>query len=115
MKVKSILGSGMESRDLLLKSCLLIQKRTKGKLFRNTVQLGEFLLGWSNQYDKYSPSLTLRHPLYKEEWDFGENGTYLVMRQLEQHVKEFWDFMVMNTSKADGGEDIPAAIALASK
>lgn len=90
-------------------------KRIKEKVFQNTVQLGEFLLGYRNQYGKYPASPTLRHPLSKEEWDFGKNGTYLVMRQLEQHVKEFWEFMVKNTSKADGGEDIPAAIALASK
>ena len=73
-------------------------------VYSNVVSLGEFLLGYSNEYNLYTdrplldPSSrgaadllpALDQPFKK---DLGRNGTYLVIRQLEQHVREFWRYM----------------------
>jgi Dyp-type peroxidase family len=81
----------------------------------NTVALGEFLLGYPNQYQKLTQSPTITDPTTGHEWEFGKNGTYLVMRQLEQDVKEFWHYMVDQSKNADGSTNMEAAITLASK
>ena len=71
--------------------------------YSNVVSLGEFLLGYSNEYNEYTdrPLLdsnskgatdllpALDQPQKK---DLGRNGTYLVVRQLEQDVRGFWQF-----------------------
>jgi Dyp-type peroxidase family len=71
--------------------------------FSNVASLGEFLLGYRNEYDKYT-----NRPLVDadaasgellpaedapEKKDVGRNGTYLVMRQLRQDVRSFWQFV----------------------
>ncbi len=72
--------------------------------YSNVVSLGEFLLGYSNEYNEFTdrPLLdatskaaadllpALDQPQKK---DLGRNGTYLVMRQLEQDVRGFWKFV----------------------
>ncbi len=79
--------------------------------YSNIVALGEFLLGYSNEYNEYTdrPLLdastkgtadllpALDQPQKK---DLGRNGTYLVMRQLEQDVRGFWRF-VDKAAKSD--------------
>jgi len=70
----------------------------------NVTALGEFLLGYSNEYGKYSerPLLLIGEDasaglLLAEEdpqfRDLGRNGSYLVLRQLEQDVEGFWRFI----------------------
>ena len=52
-------------------------------------------------------------PLAEEapgKWDVGRNGTYLVIRQLKQDVRGFWQYV---TSRAGG--DRQAADTLASR
>jgi deferrochelatase/peroxidase EfeB len=72
--------------------------------FSNVVALGEFLLGYPNEYGKYtdrplieptSPGAAELLPAQNkaEKKDLGRNGTYLVMRQLEQDVRGFWQFV----------------------
>jgi deferrochelatase/peroxidase EfeB len=72
--------------------------------FTNVVALGEFLLGYSNEYNEYTdrPLLEPTSPGAREllpaldqpqQRDLGRNGTYLVMRQLEQDVRGFWQFV----------------------
>jgi Dyp-type peroxidase family len=71
--------------------------------YTNIVALGEFLLGYRNEYGKITdrPLLdadTTNAELLSavdapEKKDLGRNGTYLVMRQLEQDVPEFWKFL----------------------
>lgn len=70
--------------------------------YTNLVAPGEFLLGYRNEYGK----ITDRPLLASDETtadllpatdapgrkDLGVNGTYLVMRQLEQDVRKFWQF-----------------------
>lgn len=72
--------------------------------FSNVVSLGEFILGYLNEYNEYTdrPLLdatskgardllpALDQPQKK---DLGRNGTYLVIRQLEQDVRGFWQFV----------------------
>src|SRR5450432_1300562 len=68
--------------------------------YSNVVALGEFLLGYPNEYNKYterplvaidsSSTRLLAAEDAPEKRDVGRNGTYLVMRQLQQDVRSFW-------------------------
>ncbi len=71
--------------------------------YGNLVALGELLLGYPNEYGKYTvrPLLAAADdpggelPLAEEapdRRDLGRNGTYLVLRQLQQDVRGFWRF-----------------------
>ena len=70
--------------------------------YSNVVALGEFLLGYRNEYGKVTdrpllePNAANRKLLpavdVPEKKDLGRNGTYLVIRQLEQDVRAFWQF-----------------------
>ncbi len=70
--------------------------------YGNTVALGEFLLGYRNEYDCYT-----ERPLVEPggvndllglaeddptKRDVGRNGTYLVLRDHRQDVRAFWSF-----------------------
>ncbi len=71
--------------------------------YTNVVALGEFLLGYPNEYNKYTERPLLEAdsasaPLLPAEdapdkKDLGRNGTYLVIRQLDQDVRGFWQFL----------------------
>lgn len=72
--------------------------------YGNLVSLGEFLLGYRNEYGRYTnrPLLDPNDPAgsvlpFAEDQpgkkDLGRNGTYLVMRQLAQDVRGFWQFL----------------------
>ncbi len=72
--------------------------------YRNLSCLGEFILGYPNEYGLYTPRPLLdahRDPnrsLPRAEdspdtADLGRNGTYLVIRQLRQDVRGFWQAM----------------------
>ncbi len=91
------------------------------------VKAGEFILGYENEYGKMpqGPSVVatldpedhlrpLEQGAGKEVRDLGRNGTYLVVRQLEQRVEEFWKAMVEYSSHA-GQVDKAKAIRLAAK
>jgi deferrochelatase/peroxidase EfeB len=72
--------------------------------FGNLSAAGEFLLGYPNEYNKYT-----ERPLIDDHddphgilaaaegetghRDFGLNGTYLVFRDLDQDVSGFWQFL----------------------
>ncbi|HYV93287.1 MAG TPA: hypothetical protein VE978_16045 [Chitinophagales bacterium] len=85
----------------------------------NTINAGEFVLGYSNQYDICPESPEVRSPVTNEVFDFGRNGTYLVMRQMEQDVKGFWDFIASQSKDDSNGSvgkvDEGAAVFLASR
>ncbi len=77
--------------------------------YGNLVALGEFLLGYSNEYGKYTDrprvpadsDTTSARPSADDKpgfHDLGLNGTYLVFRQLEQDVRGFWQFMDQQAS-----------------
>jgi deferrochelatase/peroxidase EfeB len=78
--------------------------------YNNMVALGEFLLGYRNEYNKYTdrplidanPKSAGLLPAEDapEKKDIGRNGTYLVMRDLRQDVRGFWQFI---SRQAHGG------------
>jgi Dyp-type peroxidase family len=87
--------------------------------FTNLSALGEFLLGYRNEYDKYtdrplidSDAVSAELPSAEdapEKKDLGRNGTYLVVRQLRQDVRGFWQFI-----RQQAGTDPTQADRLAS-
>ena len=92
----------------------------------NTVATGEFLMGHKNVYNVFPQS-----PLLTQEQgnmnllpadmdgsglkDLGNNGSYLVFRQMQQHVDKFWNFMNDKTKNEDGSVNEKESIKLASK
>jgi Dyp-type peroxidase family len=71
--------------------------------YSNLVALGEFLLGYRNEYNKYTDRPLIEADTASagllpaedapERKDLGRNGTYLVMRHLQQEVRGFWQFI----------------------
>lgn len=72
--------------------------------YGNLISVGEFLLGYENEYGLYNdrPLLDFNVPgasaLPEAEddtsrRDLGRNGSYLVMRELRQDARAFWQFM----------------------
>lgn len=72
--------------------------------YGNLVCLGEFLLGYPNEYNRYTdrPLLDASEPAsdglpdaedQPGKKDLGRNGTYVVMRQLKQDVRAFWQYV----------------------
>jgi Dyp-type peroxidase family len=72
--------------------------------YENLIALGEVLLGYPNEYGKYTdrplvdPTEDAKEALLSAEdqsgkRDWGLNGTYLVFRQLQQDVPGFWQFL----------------------
>jgi Dyp-type peroxidase family len=71
--------------------------------YTNLVALGEFLLGYRNEYGKYTDRPLIDADTASagllaaedapEKKDVGRNGTYLVMRHLQQDVRSFWQFV----------------------
>jgi deferrochelatase/peroxidase EfeB len=93
---------------------------SKGRLdYSNVVALGEFLLGYRNEYGKYTdrpildagPATAGLPPAADapDKKDLGRNGTYLVFRQLRQDVRGFWRFV-----NGQAGGDPAAAETLAA-
>lgn len=77
--------------------------------YGNLVALGEFLLGYPNEYGKFTdrpllpanndPKSTLAPAEDQPNLrDLGRNGTYLVFRQLMQDVRGFWQFIDRQTN-----------------
>ena len=91
-----------------------------------TVRAGEFVLGYLNEY-----GLLTERPLVPPELDpgrllppdaggsgaadLGRNGSYLVLRQLRQDVRGFWDHLERATVGPDGRCDPAARERLAAK
>jgi Dyp-type peroxidase family len=76
--------------------------------YGNDVALGEFLLGYPNEYGTYTerPLLSAQDDPWAELWraedhpalrDLARNGSYLVFRQLQQHAHQFWRFLDQET------------------
>ncbi|HEY8834297.1 MAG TPA: hypothetical protein VIM09_01835 [Chthoniobacterales bacterium] len=81
--------------------------------YSNVVALGEFLLGYPNEYNKYTDRPLIDPDLVSagldnaedapDKKDVGRNGTYLVVRQLRQDVRSLWQF-VNQQAGGDAGE-----------
>jgi Dyp-type peroxidase family len=90
----------------------------------NTIQPGEFLLGYVNEHGQVTERPVLGpdddpdRVLPRDEAhrpDLGRNGTYLVMRQLHQDVRGFWRWADEATRDPDGSADPEAMTRLAAK
>ncbi|WP_426668943.1 Dyp-type peroxidase [Mucilaginibacter sp. McL0603] len=74
------------------------------------IKAGEFILGHENEMLKPDPlPVGLNLPA------FGMNGTYLVFRQLEQHVHQFWQYIDQVTRDASGNSVPPEQDKLGAK
>lgn len=92
----------------------------------NMIDAGEFLLGYKNEYHVYPDT-----PLLETEQgevnllpsdaggsgkkDLGRNGSYLVMRQMQQDVEGYWNFNNEHTKNEDGSINVEESIKLAAK
>ncbi len=94
--------------------------------YTNIAALGEFLLGYPNEYGKITerplldPNAANAELLDAEDEpgkkDLGRNGTYLVMRQLRQDVEGFWNFVNKQTGgNATESEKLAAAMVGGTK
>jgi Dyp-type peroxidase family len=92
----------------------------------DSIRAGEFVLGYPNEYGLYTSGPMMAdgtdrggvlpaYPGARGYRDFGRNGTYLVLRQLRQHVHRFWRYAHQMASELDGAADRVATVALASK
>lgn len=90
------------------------------------IEPGEFLLGYKNEHNQYPFSPLLEEnqgnmSLLSDDLagsgkkDLGKNGTFMVFRQIEQHVDKFWNSMESKTKNADGSVNEEAKIKLAAK
>ena len=90
--------------------------------YGNVACLGEFLLGYSNEYSRYTDR-PLLDPQEKNagdlpdaedqpgKKDLGKNGTYIVFRQLRQDVRAFWQYVDEATRTAhETGYDVAEAM-----
>jgi deferrochelatase/peroxidase EfeB len=95
---------------------LIDWERTKSTRIHDTTAytsvaaLGEILLGYPNEYGKYTdrPLLDPRDdpggilPVAEDrpgKKDFGRNGTYLVLRDLSQEAPAFWQFITEQAAR----------------
>ena len=89
--------------------------------YDNLICLGEFLLGYPNEYGLYTPRPLLapqrdpgrllpRAEDAPEQADLGRNGCYLVLRQLQQDVQGFWREL---DRQAGGDADLRERLAAA--
>jgi deferrochelatase/peroxidase EfeB len=101
---------GISQPDLDWQQARKISMNGDQLAYGNVVSLGEFLLGYSNEYARFTdrPLLSpqdrgseelLPAADNTEKKDLGLNGTFLVIRQLQQDVRGFWQFL----NKAAGG------------
>jgi Dyp-type peroxidase family len=105
-----------------------IEGLPKAKALRGhgpAVPAGEFVLGYPNAYGELTDRpllpasedprrLLLPDPAGTGEADLGRNGTYLVIRQLEQDVGAFWRYVGQASGQPDGARS-PQARELAAK
>jgi Dyp-type peroxidase family len=93
----------------------------------NAVKAGEFVLGYPNEYGLLTGRPLVPVPAGGERGlppdtrgsglgDLGRNGTYLVIRQLQQDVGGFWQFVDRVARRArDSAPDAGAGVRLAAK
>lgn len=72
------------------------------------IPTGEFILGYPNGYDGKVTKVPGEETA-KDEDKFGFNGSYLVIRQLEQNVQAFWSFVQSEAKKQKIDQDYLAA------
>ncbi|MCJ7467554.1 MAG: hypothetical protein MUO53_12775, partial [Maribacter sp.] len=99
----------------------------------NVIDPGEFVLGYKNEYKVYPDTALLNVAQGKHEMlpdnsegladkkthvkfkDVGQNGTYFVLRQLQQDVDGFWNFLKNQSDTDDDKKRKEEATLLAAK
>lgn len=77
------------------------------------IETGEFILGYKNEHGHFpsSPVLSVPQgdisllkdsPTHKGQKDLGVNGSFMVFREMQQHVERFWSAMERQTLNPDG-------------
>jgi len=82
------------------------------------VRAGEFMLGYRNEAGCVAPTPAFDEhldPSDPREGRWGRNGTYLVFRQIEQHVEVFWDFMRAEAKRSLASMHPRSAVEIAAK
>jgi deferrochelatase/peroxidase EfeB len=80
--------------------------------YGNRLSLGEFVLGYRNEYGNFTdrplldPARDPKRLLPRAvddpaKCDLGHNGTYLVLRDLQQDVRGFWQYLELQANLAD--------------
>jgi deferrochelatase/peroxidase EfeB len=83
---------------------------TADRDYTNLLALGELLLGYRNEYgllterpvlaaDEKNAAILQRDPHPSDRGDLGLNGSYLVFRQLDQHVLRFWRWVASEAAR----------------
>jgi Dyp-type peroxidase family len=98
------------------------------KGFNNDINPGEFVLGYKNEYEVFPDSpllvddkipgnknLLADDPSGSSFKDIGRNGTYFVLRQLEQDVDGFWKFLKEKSKDEHGKTNNDEATKIAAK
>jgi Dyp-type peroxidase family len=87
----------------------------------NDIGAGEFILGYANEYfGQITASPHLRAPDSDPAGilaagDLGRNGSYFVVRQMEQDVPGFWGMIRAQCAHPDGSPDTAAEEAFAAR
>lgn len=91
----------------------------------DTIRAGEFVLGYPNEHGQLTgrplvsraadPAGILPTDPASGDADVGRNGSYLVLRQLSQDVRAFWNFVDRATSDVDRRQDPAARVRLAAQ
>src|SRR6266571_332408 len=82
----------------------------------NEISVGEFILGHANEYfGQFTVLPHLRAPDADpggilKAGDLGRNGTYLVVRQMEQDVAGFWNMIRAQSPDREAEEALSAKI-----
>ena len=103
----------------------LIEGLSKTGPAETTLHFGEFVLGYPNEYGRYTDRPILAQAADSARLlptdpasggaDLGRNGTYLVFRQLSQDVRGFWRFLDQAARRPDGSSDPDRRLRLAAK
>jgi deferrochelatase/peroxidase EfeB len=89
--------------------------------YGNLIAVGEFLLGYRNEYGQYTDRPLLDPglvgaadlPVAEEDpsqRDLGRNGSYLVFRELRQDVRGFWQFLQDQTGSVEEARRLAEAM-----
>ncbi len=92
----------------------------------DNLSAGEFLMGYKSEYGVYPDTPLIADPqgdtaVLQEDAagsgckDLGRNGTYLVLRQLQEDVKGYWTFLNDKTKNEDGTVNAKESKKLAAK
>lgn len=92
----------------------------------NIIKAGEFIFGYKNDFGVYPDTPLIRAEQGNLNFlppdaegsglkDIGRNGTFMVMRQLDQDVETFWSFMNDKTRNEDNSVNEAESLKLAAK